>query len=190
MYNILIHVDGGANSHIFQKREHFLFYTETESKVTKVTGSTVYVQGMGIVPITFGDSDSIFLLYPCYHMPNNPQNTLGCPAIKKYNQARSVRVEALAWFRVVSKDGRKVQIPTIPRYHEMEIQDYVSINIGVPTLPSITSTTILPDPKVAKISHKVLSTFCETKYRYATNMIVLLHKPQVLKSFSKHDYID
>ena len=54
MHDILIHVDGGANSHIFQKREHFLFYTETESKVTKVTGSTVDVQGMGIVPITFG----------------------------------------------------------------------------------------------------------------------------------------
>ena len=145
---------------------------------------------MGIVPIAFGYLDIIFLLYPCYHIPNNPQNTLGLLAIKKYNQARSVRVEALAWFRVVSKDGRKVQIPTIPRYHEMELQDYVSINIGVPTLPSITSTTILPDPKVAKISHKVLSTFCETKYRHATNMIVLLHKPQVLKSFSKHNYID
>ena len=38
----------------------------------------------------------------------------------------------------------------IPKHHTMEIQDYVSINIRMPTLPIIPSKAILPDPKMTK----------------------------------------
>ena len=158
--------------------------------ITQVSGTSANVEGMGIVPVTFGDSDVIYLLYPCYHMPQNPQNTLGLAPLKKYNQVRSARVESLSWLRIVHKDGRKTQIATIPKYHTSELQDYVTVNIGIPTLPDISPKTLLPDPKITKASVKNLSTFCETKYRYATKMLVSLHRPQVLKSFSKHDYTD
>ena len=50
-------------------------------------------------------------------MPDDPQDTLCVPALKFYNQARSTRVEALAWLRVVSKEGHTITVPTIPIYH-------------------------------------------------------------------------
>ena len=77
---------------------------------------------MGIVPITFPGSNYLYLLYPSYHMPDNPQDTLGIPALKYYNQARSVRVETFA-YRVVNKEGRIVTVPTILIYHKKEHQD-------------------------------------------------------------------
>ena len=91
--NVIIHVDNGANAHIFIKREHFQVYTKTKPKITQVSGNSANFVGMGIVPVTFGESDAIYLLYPCYHIPDNPQNTLDLAPLKKYNQARSARVE-------------------------------------------------------------------------------------------------
>ena len=37
-------------------------------------------------------------------MRDNPQNTISTTAIKKYNDFRSVRVEALEWFKVTNKE--------------------------------------------------------------------------------------
>ena len=95
--------------------------------ITQVAGTTDPFIGMGIVPITFPGSNHLHLLYPSYHMPDNPQNTLGIPTLKYYNQCRSI--EALVWFRVVSKEGDTITVPTIPIYHKNELQDYVSINL-------------------------------------------------------------
>ena len=38
-------------------------------------------------------------------MPDNPQNTLGLPSLKYYGDMRSVRLEALAWIRLVNNHG-------------------------------------------------------------------------------------
>ena len=69
----------------------------------------------------------MLLLYSCYHMPHTPQDTLGLPAIKHYNQARITRLESLDWFKIVSKSGEPGRLLTIPNFHEKELQDYVEI---------------------------------------------------------------
>ena len=97
----IIHVDGGANAHILRDRKHFWKYVPYEGDISQVAGTPAPFIGMGIAPATFPGSDYLYLLYPCYYMTNNPQDTLSAPALKYYNQARSTRVEALAWFRVI-----------------------------------------------------------------------------------------
>ena len=57
-------------------------------------------------------------------MPNNPQDTLGTTPIKFYNQTHCTRVEALEWFRIVHKDGRRLQLLIIPTHNNKELQDY------------------------------------------------------------------
>ena len=84
---------------------------------------------MGIVLVRMGNSDIVFALYPAYHMPNNPQHTLGLPAIKYYNNMRSVRMETLAWIRLVDQDGRKVLQETIKQYHTTQLMDYIHLTI-------------------------------------------------------------
>ena len=101
----LIHVDGGANSHIFRDRQHFWKYVPTKSVIQQVSGSPATCLGIGIVLVRFPRLEHIFSLFPCYHMPENPQDTLGLPPLKFYNQARSTRLEALSWLRVVHKNG-------------------------------------------------------------------------------------
>ena len=96
---------------------------------------------MGIVLATFPPSKIPYVLYPSYHMPNNPQNTLGMTPIKYYNGVRVARVEALEWMQLVNKDGKSTKVRTIPHFHNKELQDYVTINIHVPqSQKSITYT--------------------------------------------------
>ena len=109
------------NSHIFRDKNHFWKYVPYKSNITQVAGTTAPFIGMGIVPISFPGSDHLYLLYPSYHMPDNLQDTLGVSALKYYNQCHSTRVEALAWFRIVSKEGDTVTVPTIPIYHKSEL---------------------------------------------------------------------
>ena len=73
-----------------------------------MAGTQAPVEGMGIVPMSFPGSNHLYLLYPSYHMPNNPQDTLSLSALKSYSEARSVRIEALSWVRVVSNGGDSV----------------------------------------------------------------------------------
>ena len=94
-------------------------YLSIKATVQKVSGEGAPVQGMGIVLVRMKNSDIIFLLYPAYHMPDNPQHTLGLPATKYYNDMRSVRIETLAWIRFVNQNGRKTMQEIIKRYQAM-----------------------------------------------------------------------
>ena len=98
---------GGANSHIFKNRRHFWKYVAIKSSVKQVSGDEAPVEGMGIVLARMKDCQDILVLYPCYHMPDNPQSTLGLPALKYYGEMRSVRTETLSWIRLVNKNGVK-----------------------------------------------------------------------------------
>ena len=67
-------------------------------------------------------------------MPNNPQNTLGLTALKFYGNMRSVRLEALSWLKIVDKEGNTARTTTIPRYHNSQLMDYITIDITHPTI--------------------------------------------------------
>ena len=141
--------------------------------------------------MSFPGSNHLYLLYPSYHIPNNPQDTLSLSALKYYSEARSVRIEALSWLRVVSNAGDSVQVPTIPVYQKTELQDYVSINIH--TLPEKITTLINPEihhPKIARTTLPPIPSFLSDEDQYSTNFRVSLHAPKVNVSFSKHDYTD
>ena len=83
------------------------------STVQQVSGTGAPVEGMGIVVVRLKASQMVIPLYPAYHMPNNPQHTLGLPAVKYYNEMRSVRMETLVWIRLVDQTGNKVIQETI-----------------------------------------------------------------------------
>ena len=86
--------------------------------------------GIGIIIITFADLPTVFPLYPCYHMSGNPQDTFSPPACKHYIlDTRSVRYEALEWSRLTTANNKSARITTIHKYRDMEIQDYMKINI-------------------------------------------------------------
>ena len=89
------HVDCGANSFMFTKREYFWKYQEITVSVCMGDGNFGQAIGIGIVLIRFSDLPVIFPLYPCYHMPNNPQHTFSPTAMKQYlHNVKSVRYEA------------------------------------------------------------------------------------------------
>ena len=104
--NVHCHWDGGSNSHIFTSKEFFYVLQPASGVITQVSGSSASVEGLGIVFMRVPKSDIIIPLYPCYYAPTFPQHTLSPPAIKHYNNYRSVRTEALSWVRLVSETGK------------------------------------------------------------------------------------
>ena len=138
-----MHVDGGANAHIFRDQTHFWKYIPLKSMIQQVTGTTAPVKGMGIVPITLKGSYKIHLLYPCYHMPHNPQDTLGLTAFKYYNDMKMVRLEALSWLKFETNDGDTFRTHTLTKYHKAQLLDYVTVQIHHPkTEPTMLTNTI------------------------------------------------
>lgn len=77
----------------------------------QVTGTAAMCSGTGIALITLQKSGVVVLLHPCYHMPDNPQDTLGLPALKHYSRMRSVRIETLSWLRIVAEKGKVFEPP-------------------------------------------------------------------------------
>merc|ERR1712045_230055 len=72
---ILTHVDSGANSFVFTNRKLFWKYQDIESSVRMGDGRNVTAIGIGIVLIRLQNIPNPLPLYPCYHMPQNPQNS-------------------------------------------------------------------------------------------------------------------
>ena len=120
-------------------------------------------------------------------MPGNPQDTLGLCPIKWYNKARSTRLEALSWLRIVHKDGRSVIISTIPMYHKSELQDHIAIDICTVQFPQKPTSKVLPPPKITKATVKV---FNDLYSAYGNTWTMSIHPPKASKSFSKHDFYD
>ena len=82
----MIHVNGGAKSHIFRDKSHFWKYVPSNSSVQVVPGQKVPVEDTGIVLTKLQQYDTTLIFYPCSHMPGNPQDTFGLPALKYYGE--------------------------------------------------------------------------------------------------------
>ena len=63
-------------THHFIGNEIFLEMCRIEENITQVPGIITPVEGIGVIPIYFLGSKYLYLLYPCYHMHNNPQVTI------------------------------------------------------------------------------------------------------------------
>ena len=120
-------------------------------------------------------------------MPGNPQDTLGLPPIKFYNQARSTRIEALSWLRIVHKNGSSSMMSTIPKYQHSELLDYITIDIYNISLPPSNSSICLPVPKV---NSSFNSNVDRKDHTLTTTFYVSPVPPKANKSFSKHDHTD
>ena len=148
--DIQAQVDGGSNSHIFDNIAYFHNFTQIKGTITQVTGDIGHHEGVGIVLIRLHE-ELIIPLYPCYLMTNNPQNTVSTTAIKKYNEFRSVRQEALEWIRFTDSNGKSVRIRTCQDKVQDEVLDYITFDIMTTTtngsrndfvsIPSSTNTT-------------------------------------------------
>ena len=99
-------------------------------------------------------------------MSDNPQDTLGLPPLNHYNQARSVRLKALVWIKVVHKDCRFTQNSTIPTYHKNKLLDYVNINIHAHLASDPSPTKIKVKDKIASAKINILLTLIDTKYEH------------------------
>ena len=98
-----------------------------EGTTQQVSGSTATYQGIEIHLAKIGDV--IIPLYLTYLMTQNPQNTLSTTAIKKYNEFRSVRIEALEYLKLTDNRGKSTRIHTNKRMINKETLDYIDITI-------------------------------------------------------------
>ena len=103
---------GGSNSHVLTDIENFLQYKEGPIKIQQLSGTTSSARGYGIEVIRIPKTDMIIPLWPVYHMPENPQNTLSQNALKDYNKFRSVRTEALQWIKFTNHLGNTSRLHT------------------------------------------------------------------------------
>ena len=158
-------MDGGANGHVFRSRSHFWKYVEIDTYIQQVSGTRAQVKGMGIVLISINKSGFILVLYPCYHMPDNPQDTLGLPALKYYGRMRSVRIETLSWLKIVTEKGDSIRTSTIPHYRKKELLDYIMVDIQSPTISSYTIPPVVKSITSPKISSTDLSSHIDSHQR-------------------------
>ena len=98
-----------------------------EGTTQQVSGSTAKYQGIRIHLAKIGGL--IIPLYPTYLMTQNPQNTLSTTAIKKYNEFRSVRIEALECLKLTDNQGKSTRIHTNKHMINKETLDYIDITI-------------------------------------------------------------
>ena len=171
--DIEVQVDGGSNANIFDKSKYFYTFTPYKGNIQQVTGDCGQYEGVGIVLCRIGQ-DIIVPLYPSYLMPKNPQNTISPTAIKKYNEYRSVRQEALEWFKITNSEGRSVRVPTIRKKVNEEALDYIKIDVMAPTTKDATSEYISAAPDIK-----------ETKYN---SQIII--PPTINHAFSKNEELD
>ena len=147
-----MHLDGGSNSQIFALRKHFWTFTPIKGKITQVTGDEGEYLGIGIVLARIGDI--IVPLYPSYYMPGNPQNTISTTAIKRYNDYRSVRIEALEWFKITNQEGKSTRVSTITKNVEEELLDYIKIDIMDTTTEQENNEYISAAPEINNDTYK------------------------------------
>ena len=93
--------------------------------VKGVFGKRQEAIGPGIVLVRI--NDMFIPLYPCFFMPDNPQNTLGSNALKKYNNFRSVRQEATEWVRFMDAKGKSTRINVDKDSVNSQLLDYIKI---------------------------------------------------------------
>ena len=79
-------------------------YQSIEGTTQQVSGSYEKFQGIGIHVVKI--EEIIIPLYLIYFMTHNPQNSLSTTAIKKYNEYKSVRIEALEYLKLTEKSKK------------------------------------------------------------------------------------
>eukprot|EP00957_Ditylum_brightwellii_P110224 8407619-Ditylum_brightwellii.AAC.1 len=110
----------------------FISYTSNSCSVTQVPGDLADCVGWGLAFMEILHSTfSNIPLWPCYYMPNNPQNTLGQQSLKQYNHVQAVNTEALEWLFLKDKHNTTIKIPSLPEYHSTRLLDYVKIFKGI-----------------------------------------------------------
>ena len=62
-------------------------------------------------------------------MPDNPQNTVGNNALKKYNNFRSVRQESTEWVRFTDAKGKSTRVNVDRDIVNSQLLDYIRIDI-------------------------------------------------------------
>ena len=186
---VLTHVDSGANSFVFTNRKLFWKYQDIESSVRMGDGRKVTAIGIGIVLIRLQNIPNPLPLYPCYHMPQNPQNSFSPPAFKAYTpDIKHTRYEALEWIRFTTISGKACRIPTITKYHQKENQDYINIDIIKPiSLSQDPHTPSLPSTITSKITPPLQKSTTPQKTSSSPQTI---KPPQLNHSFSKNDNPD
>ena len=80
-------------------------------------------------------------------MPNNPQCTFSQGALKKYNQYKTVRTEALDYLHLIDNKKNSIQLPTLPLYKDSKLMDYITVQII-----TITDNTSTPNNQLTSHS--------------------------------------
>ena len=102
---------------------------KTSLTVNQVTGTKELCLGIGIVIITLIGFDIIINLFPIYHIPNNPQHTLGTPALLYYNQFQQVIINTLNSVTFTTKARHKHVVYTDKDIIHDKLLDYIHIKV-------------------------------------------------------------
>lgn len=149
------------------------------------TGDKSQADGVGIVIIHLPTSEITIPLWPCYYMPDNPQNTISPGAIKIYNKFRNVTTEHLQYVKFTDDTGSKVKLFTITDISNDTYLDYIEVDLikihnestlssthspSTKTTPIINATSftthIALDPtlihrRLMHLNHRTISTMCK-----------------------------
>ena len=109
------------------RREYLWIYQEKEGTTEQDSKSYAKYQVIGIHLTKI--EELVISLYPTYLMTQNPQNILSITAIKKYNEFRSIRIEALESLRLKVNRGKSTRIHTDESMINKETLNYVDITI-------------------------------------------------------------
>eukprot|EP00957_Ditylum_brightwellii_P098388 7495975-Ditylum_brightwellii.AAC.1 len=74
----------------------------------------------------------IISLWPAYHIPQNPQDTISQPTLKQFNKYPEVMTDALEWLRTTDTHNNSISIPTLPSFKQSSLQDCIEGKIVTP----------------------------------------------------------
>ena len=90
----------------------FTYIRPVKCNIQIINGSKSPEKGFDLVIITPPQNNIIIPLWTSYYMPLNTQNTISQTALKKYNNFRSVRTEALRWLQITTDTGMRLKVET------------------------------------------------------------------------------
>jgi hypothetical protein len=138
--NISLMADGGANVWALTDRRCFYFYIPQPSSITQAGGSGMPSKAWGGVLVQFGDS--VYLVAPVYHCPQNPRNTFSPGVLIDFCNFQRVVIDTHRSVNMHDNNGKIHNLP-ISIHNNL---DYVDIKILTLRSHQLQQSSLLPSP--------------------------------------------
>jgi hypothetical protein len=104
-----MHFDGGANVFAVTDKRLFCFYFEVKCDVYQVSGSKFSAKGWGGLFVRL--NDTVHIIAPVFHCPNNPKNTFSPGALRIFSGFKSVMEDTHKAIYLIDHEDHKFTMP-------------------------------------------------------------------------------